>query len=296
MKNLKQAQKAGRFLLVLAFWLLIWYLLYRRIDSDLLLSSPLTVGKRFLELVQTGEFWLTILRSFGRIMAGFLLALFAGILLGTLTAHVPILDQLIRLPMNMIKSTPVASFVILALMWLSGRNLSIFICFLVVLPMIWSSVDQGFRSVDPKLLEVGKVFHLSLTKRIRAIYIPALMPYLLSTLRVAIGFVWKSGVAGEVIAAPQGTIGRHLYDAKVYLETADLFTWTLVVIILSVLIEKLVIRLIDKAAERTARTGRSGGEQGSEKNSGQEAGASDSFGVVNDNKSVKDSSGRGQRV
>lgn len=258
MKNPKQqtiARKVGIRILVLAFWLIIWQIAYTLIGSDLLLSSPLTVAQRILTLAQTGEFWATIGRSFARIMAGFLLALLTGSLLGTLTSHVPGLDSLIRLPMSIIKATPVASFVILALMWLSGRNLSIFICFLVVLPMIWTSVDQGFRSVDEKLLEVARVFHMSLGQRLRAIYVPAILPYLLSTLRVAIGFVWKSGVAGEVIAAPKGTIGRQLYDAKVYLETADLFAWTLVVIVLSVLIEKLVIRLIDRIAAKYSSAG-----------------------------------------
>ena len=254
MKKPRQARsllkKVGISLLVLAFWLLVWQVAYGRIGSDLLLSSPGSIAVRIGELAVTSEFWLTIGRTFSRIMIGFLCALAGGIFLGILTANVPVLDSLIRLPMSMIKATPVASFVILALMWLTGRNLSIFICFLVVLPMIWSSVDQGLRSVDPKLLEVGKIFRLSLGRKIRAIYLPAVMPYLLSTLRVAIGFVWKSGVAGEVIAAPQGTIGRHLYDAKIYLETTDLFAWTIVVIILSVLIEKLVIRLIDKLSEK----------------------------------------------
>lgn len=249
-KRTNLARKAGISILVLAFWLFIWQMAFLFVGSELLLSSPLTVAKRIVSLAGTGAFWLTILTSFSRIMAGFLLALFTGTILGTLTSHVPVLSELIRLPMSIIKATPVASFVILALMWLTGRNLSIFICFLVVLPMIWTSVDQGFRSVDPKLTEVAKIFHLPLRARIRAIYVPAILPYLLSTLRVAIGFVWKSGVAGEVIAAPSGTIGRQLYDAKVYLETADLFAWTLVVILLSVLIEKLVIRLIDKAAKR----------------------------------------------
>ncbi|MBO6159747.1 MAG: ABC transporter permease subunit [Firmicutes bacterium] len=263
MKNPKQlftVRKVGIGFLVLAFWLFIWQIAYSLVGSDLLISSPMTVLRRFIQLAGTAEFWLIIGRSFARIMIGFLLALLTGTLLGTITSHVPALDQLIRLPMSMIKATPVASFVILALMWLSGRNLSIFICFLVVLPMIWTSVDQGFRSVDPKLLEVGKVFHLSIGQRIRAIYVPAILPYLLSTLRVAIGFVWKSGVAGEVIAAPQGTIGRQLYDAKVYLETADLFTWTFVVIVLSIIIEKLVILLIDRVAARYSALGAAGRE------------------------------------
>ncbi len=120
MKQNKRAQsllkKAGISLLVLAFWLLVWQMAYGKIGSDLLLSSPRSVAVRIGQLAVTSEFWLTIGRTFSRIMIGFFCALAGGILMGIITASVPVLDQLIRFPMNMIKSTPVASFVILALM------------------------------------------------------------------------------------------------------------------------------------------------------------------------------------
>lgn len=225
-------------LLVSCFWLLVWQGMSLLVGSELLLASPLSVLIRLGALSGTADFWLSILRSLLRILTGFVLANIAGILLGALTACSGFLDKLIRLPMNLIKATPVASFVILALVWLSGRNLSVFICFLVVLPLIWSSVDQGLRSVKKELTEVAKVYRLSFLKRLRAIYVPAVMPFYVSSFRIAIGYVFKSGVAGEVIARPRGTIGAHLYDAKVYLETPDLFAWTAVIILLSVLIEK----------------------------------------------------------
>ena len=65
-----------------------------------------------------------------------------------------------------------------------------------------------------------------------------------------VGFAWKSGIAGEVIAIPKDAIGTQLYDAKVYLETTDLFAWTVVIVVLSVLIEKLFTRIIQSAARK----------------------------------------------
>ena len=58
-----------------------------------------------------------------------------------------------------------------------------------------------------------------------------------------------------VIAAPKYSIGRMLYLSKVYFETVDLFAWTLVIIILSLLIELAFGKLIDRAAKRR-RTGK----------------------------------------
>lgn len=235
-----------RRLAVVGLWLLIWEGLSLLVGTDLLLPGPLRVGARLAALAGESAFYVTILRSFLRIMSGFLLGCLAGILLGILTSRFAFASEFIALPMNLIKASPVASFVILALVWLSGRNLSIFICFLMVLPIVWSSTDQGLRSVDPQLLEVAEVYRFSAWKRIRFIHLHALMPYLISGLRVAIGFAWKAGIAGEVIAVPSGTIGKQLHDAKIYLETTDLFAWTVVVILLSILLEKLLMSLLGR--------------------------------------------------
>lgn len=237
------------------FWLAAWQLAYYGVGRDLLLASPLAVVKRLRELVVTAEFWRIIGTSFYRIMTGFALGLLAGAALGIITARWKPIYQLIQLPMNLIKATPVASFVILALVWISGKNLSVFISFLMVLPMVWSSVDQGLKSADPLLLEAAKTYRLSRLQRARAVYLPAVLPYFLSVSRVAIGFAWKSGIAGEVIAIPRDSIGTQLYDAKVYLETTDLFAWTVVIVVLSVLIEKLFTRVIGAAAQKWGGVG-----------------------------------------
>ena len=232
------------------FWLTVWQLCYYAIGRDLLLASPASTFIRIYELLKTLQFWQIILSSFLRIMAGFLLGLVIGTALAVITARWDIMLKLIQFPMSIIKATPVASFVILALIWISGRKLSTFIAFLMVLPMIWSSVHEGIKGADPLLLEAAKTFRLSPVQKVKAVYIPAVMPHLLSVSRVAMGFAWKSGIAGEVIAIPKNTIGSMLYDAKVYLETTDLFAWTAVIVILSVLIEKLFAKLMEKGAKK----------------------------------------------
>jgi len=240
-------------ILAAVLWLLVWQLAYALVGSDLLLSSPKTVLLRLGELLSTSSFYQIIGRSFLRIMAGFLIGTALGIVLGALAQVHPFLEKFISFPVSVIKATPVASFVILALMWLTGRNLSIFICTLVVLPMMYQSVRQGLASVPAELHEMAFVYRLSPLKKLKSLYMPAVWPYFLASLRVALGFVWKAGVAAEVIATPKGTIGKMLHDAKVYLETGDLFAWTFVVILLSVLIEKGMMALVDLLAKRGRR-------------------------------------------
>lgn len=250
MQNNMKWKKAAGWAGVGLFWLIVWQLAYYGVGRDLLLASPIAVLKRLGQLVITAEFWQIIGSSFYRIMAGFLLGLLLGTLLGAFTARWNLAYRLLQLPMSIIKATPVASFVILALVWISGRNLSVFIGFLMVLPMVWSSVHQGLKSADEQLLEAAQTYRLSKWQTIRVVYIPAVLPYFLSVCRVAMGFAWKAGIAGEVIAIPKNAIGTQLYDAKVYLETTDLFAWTVVIVVLSVMIEKVFTKLVEMAAHK----------------------------------------------
>ena len=143
-----------------------------------------------------------------------------------------------------------ASFIILALVWVSGRSLSILISFLMVLPVLYSAVRTGIESADAQLLEMAQVFHLSLARRVKAIWLPAILPAFRQGCRRGAGLCWKSGVAAEVIGLPDGSIGDALYRAKITLSTGELFAWTFVIILLSAGFEKLFLALLDKAVAR----------------------------------------------
>ena len=146
--------------------------------------------------------------------------------------------------MQLVKATPVASFIILALVWVSGSSLSVLISFLMVLPVLYSAVRTGIGSADRQLLEMAQVFRLPLGRRLRAVWLPAVLPAFRQGCGVALGICWKSGVAAEV---PDGSIGDALYRAKITLSTGELFAWTFVIILLSAVFEKLFLALLDKA-------------------------------------------------
>ena len=185
-------------------------------------------------------FWQAAGFSFGRICLGFFLAFFAGLATGALSCRFRLIGDLLELPIQLMKAIPVASFVILALIWTGSRNLSVLISFAVVYPMIHISTQTGVKSADKKLLQMAFVFRVPLWKRLFYIYRPALFPYLISAC--------KTALAPEVIGVPTGSIGEGLYQAKIYLDTASLFSWTLTIILLSVLFEKILLRLLTLAA------------------------------------------------
>ena len=135
---------------------------------------------------------------------------------------------------------------ILALIWIPSKNLSIFMAFLMVLPLIYSNFLEGLNRADAQLLEMAKVFRMSAFNRIRGIYWPAAFPYLLTAMRLSLGMCWKAGIAAEVIAQPKNSIGSALHRAKVFFSTPELFAWTLAIILLSVTLEKCMLHLVNR--------------------------------------------------
>lgn len=235
--------------LVALFWLGLWQLLAWRLSQPLLLPGPAAVLKRLLDLSATGLFWRAVLTSLGRITAGILAGLTAGILLAVLTHFVPPLYTLFYPLITVIRSTPVASFVILLYIWIGQDTLPIFISVLLVLPVVWANLHEALGRVDSDLLEMAQVFRLPVLRRVRRIYLPSVLPALAASCRSSVGLAWKAGIAAEVLVVPSLSIGRYLFESKLYLETTDLFAWTIPVTLLSLLLERLMLRLM-KLAER----------------------------------------------
>ena len=170
-----------------------------------------------------------------------------------LTSAVSFLKKLFYPLISLVKATPVASFIILALVWIKKNGVPVFITFLIVLPIVWSNVSEAINNTDKSMLEMAKVFRFGRLKTVKYIYVNSVLPYFAAGCTTALGLAWKAGVAAEVIALPQSSVGFHLYRAKITIETADLFAWTLVVIILSVLLEKLIVALLKKIRKGNER-------------------------------------------
>lgn len=226
--------------------LLVWELAALGLHNRLLLVGPIAVAQRLWSLLGETATWTAILFTLERISLGFLLAFAAALFLAALSAALPLVEVLLRPYILAVQSVPVASFIVIALLWLSGKHLSTFISFLMVLPVLYANALQGLRSADPQLMEMAKVFRIPLYRQIPGIYLPALAPSLTAGSRVALGMCWKSGVAAEVIAVTSHSIGGMLYDAKVYLEIADLFAWTVIIVVISACFERLFLFLLNR--------------------------------------------------
>lgn len=233
-----------RGLLSLAFWITVWQLAASAVGKELILPGPLAVIRSLGRLIITADFWKSTLTTIIRIMAGYLLGVTLAVVLAIATCSSGILRTLLAPVIKTVRATPVASFIILALLWMGKTRVPALMATLMVVPVVWENICAQYEATDRNLLEMARAYRLSRWKVFRHIYVPAAVPAFLSGCVTAMGLAWKSGIAAEVLAQPKLAIGTNLYYAKIYLETADLFAWTLVVIVLSLLIEKLIRKII----------------------------------------------------
>lgn len=229
-------------IVIIITWLFIWQTAAVLTDNNILLAGPLEVGKTLGRLLLTADFYAICAASMGRILLGFCMAFILGFLLGALSYHFSLIREITEPVLNVMKSIPVASFVVLLLIWQGAGNLSVWISFFVVFPNICVSTRNGFMAAEVKLKEMAAVFGIGGIRKGIYIYRPTLIPYLISAMEISIGMAFKSGVAAEVIGVPDCSIGERIYTSKIYLDTPGLFAWTIALICLSYFVEKMLLR------------------------------------------------------
>ena len=240
MKRNKIMQKA----LVILFWIAIWYVLALCVDNPVLLVTPDKVLVRIAKLAVTAPFWKTVGASLLRISTGFALGTLAAFLCAAAAYRWRMAEELLKPFINLTKTIPVVSFVVLLLIWWGSSVLAAAISFLVVFPNVYLNVLEGLKNADKQLLEMAQVFGVTRRNRFFYIYRPALRPFVESAFKLSLGMSWKSGVAAEVIGTPAYSVGGQIYLSKIYLDTAGVLAWTAVTILASILLEKLVLRLV----------------------------------------------------
>ncbi len=233
-------RKIIRTVICAALWFIIWEIASLTAGSALILPSPFETAARLFELLGEGVYWKTVFLTLFRILIGMICGTVGGVLLAVVSSLSSDVSAFISPAVSVVRATPVASFIILAMLWLGNSAMPPVISALMVLPVVYTEILSGILDVKKELIEVADVFEIRGIQRLFDVYIPSLRPYIRSALKNAAGLSWKAGVAAEVLSFTPLSIGREIQTAKNYLETTDMFAWTLTVIILSLAIEKLV--------------------------------------------------------
>ena len=227
-------------LIPLLFWLAVWQVASVLAGSELIISSPLRVIGALITHLKDLTFYRDVLNSLFRVTAGYILSIAVGVLLAFASFSSDPIRALLSPLMAAVAATPVAAFIIVALLIFGSSDISAFISFLISLPIIYGNTLDGLRSVSDDDLKPAKLFGMRYATRMRYIHIPAAVPYFLSGSSVALGLAWKAGVAAEVIAITRYSLGERLYDAKLFLDMSSVFAYAVVIIAVSWLSEKLI--------------------------------------------------------
>ena len=249
-KNIRSLSFLGERAFAVFVWLMVWQAAAMLIGQKILLVTPLEALAALARMLPLPGFWARVTFSAGRILAGFALAALLALLLAAIARTCRLAGVLIEVPLQAVKATPVASFIILALLWVSSKWLSVLVSLLMALPVLYSAVQTGLDAADPALLEMAKVFRIGPWQRLYAIWLPGLLPAFRRGCAVALGICWKSGIAAEVIGLPNGSIGDALYRAKITLSTAEVFAWTIAIVVLSGVFERLFLALLSAFEHR----------------------------------------------
>ena len=226
-------------------WLLVWQILSVIIGKDLLLPSPYITFATLIRLLSQSAFYNQVLYSLLRIVAGFLTAVVSAFLLGVIAGLNKNVEILLSPFITVIRSTPVMSFIILAIIWFSYNLAPLAVNIIMCFPPIYDNVVKGIRSTDNKLLDMAKVYQVRPVKVFTGVYLASVKPFLMAGMNTALGLAFRVAVAAGVLANPQYGIGTKLLQAKYNLDTAEVFAWTFVILLLSFLFEQLFKKITE---------------------------------------------------
>jgi NitT/TauT family transport system permease protein len=231
-------------ILIIIFWIMLWSLAAILVNNSLLLPAPWTVAMSLFTLMTTGQFYLAVLMTVVRVILGFILAMVIGSLFAVLSYRFNIFNEFIKPVIDLLKAVPVACFIIMVLVWFKADRAVIVTSILVIMPIVYSNIYEGLSSMDKQLLEIAGLYKVSLKDRIRFLYLKSLKPFIDTTVSVCLGTGYKSLIAAEIIALPALSIGKGIYNSKIYLETSNLFAYAIVIVLISYLSERMIRRMI----------------------------------------------------
>lgn len=238
--TIMQSKKILKTAAILLLWVAIWQFAAMLINQEIIIPSPIRTLEALFELCKTSEFYLSVLTSLFRILTGYVLGVLIGFIGAVLSHSFPLFSSIFLPLLKIIRAVPVASFIIVVYYSIQSNELPIFICFLMVLPMVWADAENGLKNIDSKYLELAQIYNLSNFKTFWHIKFPFILPSYISTSITALGFAWKSGIAAEIICIPSFALGGLIEVSKRHIEMADVFALTVVVALLSIIIEGII--------------------------------------------------------
>ena len=227
-------------LLSVTFMLAVWKILSMHFDSGFVLPSPEKTLVSTLSLFTDNRFLVTVGTTILRGLGGFVISGIMGLGLGIIAGINPHFNAFLRPILVTIRSIPIIALILLALIWLSPGLVPVFIAILTMFPFICTNVTDGIKSVDPDILEMATFYRIGRNRIIMEVYIPAIMPFIISGASSAVGIGWRAIITGEVLSQPKYGIGTLMQTAQTFLNVDAVIAWTIIAVIISYVFEKMI--------------------------------------------------------
>ncbi|MDW7668570.1 MAG: ABC transporter permease subunit [Bacillota bacterium] len=224
----------------IVLWLFLWQIVYWIINKDIYFPSPFSVAISIVSLIRNPDFYIVVWSTTFRVFISFLVSALLGVSLGYICGINKKAYDLFEPMIIFIRTTPIISIIIIAIIWFSSSNVPIFTGFLMCFPIIWANMVEGIRNTDKKLLEMCKLYNVGKMEIFKKVYIKASIPYLSAGFSSALGIGWKVVAAAEALSLPKYGIGTNLFNSKIYLQVPELLAWTVIIILISYMFEILV--------------------------------------------------------
>ena len=217
-----------------------------RVTGKLVLPGPAETFEGLWKIVTSIDGWETILETCAKAFAGLFIALGMALVSGFVMGLVEIVYELRKPVMTVLQSIPIVSWLALAIFWWGvGFKSPVYIVFLTLFPIFTINIAEGVRNVDKKLVEMAKIYRLPGRVVLTKIYFSSAFPFIVSSMRVGIGIMWKSVAVAEFMVGTSG-IGRVIADSKYSINIVRVFAYTLVLVVLGIVTEKALDFMIRK--------------------------------------------------
>jgi NitT/TauT family transport system permease protein len=227
-------------LIVLAWWL------SSLTAPAYIFPSPLRTFEAMQRMVENGSFFTDIRMTFGRVLAGFFMAVAIGVPMGILLGANKKVADFFEPILAVVNTISSAIWAIFALIWFGLSNMTtIFVVLMTAMPLILTNVWQGTRTVNADFVELARAFRMSPGKVLWKVYVPTVMPHFFSGARLAFGFGWRVSLVAETIGSTSG-IGYRLRQAADLVQTDQVFAWTATLIAMMLVIELCILKPLER--------------------------------------------------
>lgn len=230
-------------LLSVSLLLLIWQLLALYVGQPQLILSVPGLIETLFQLLKMPTFYHHISATILRGITGMLISLTCAFASASLFARYKLIYELCRPLLTIMRSVPVISFILLALIFLNPEGIPLIIAFLTMYPLLTENLTKGLSNLRPGLTQMADLFKINCGNRLMQVVYPQLKPFLFSGLASAAGFGWRAIIMGEVLSQCAFGIGGEMKRAQNFIAVPELVAWTIMAVLISFLFDKGISKL-----------------------------------------------------